>query len=78
MAFFIFQKEGERMKGRREIIEKRIRDARLKDYEVAYEIGISHYTFCVWKRDLNDVRFKKVNDAIDRLVRGLEKKLSSR
>lgn len=61
------------MKGRREIIEKRIRDARLKDYEVATEIGISQVTFCTWKRNLTDERFDKTNKAIDALIKKIWK-----
>lgn len=61
------------MKGRREAIEKRIRDARLKDYEVATEIGISQVTFCTWKRNLTDERFNKTNKAIDSLIKRIWK-----
>lgn len=61
------------MEERRKHIEKRIRDSRLKDYEVAAEIGISHYTFCVWKRNFTDERYDKTNAAIDILIKNMWK-----
>ena len=49
-------------------IRNKIRECRLRHYEVAAQIGISETTFCVWLRhELTDERKKRVLEAIDQL-----------
>lgn len=49
-------------------IRNKIRERRLRHYEVAEKIGISETTLCVWLRhELTDERKKRVLEAIEQL-----------
>ncbi len=50
-------------------IRLKIKDNRLRHYEIASELGISEYTFCKWIREeLTSERKEQILSAIDRLV----------
>lgn len=53
----------------RKDVRQMIRDSKFKQYEIAYKIGISNSTLCVWVRpgQLTDEREKKIRGAISAL-----------
>ena len=52
-------------------VRQAIKAARLMQYEVAAQIGISEYTFCKWlRRELTDEQREQVNSAIAALQAG--------
>lgn len=56
-------------------VKQAIKLNRLYQYEVASEIGVSEYTFCVWmRRELSAERKQLIMEAIQRLTEGGEKK----
>lgn len=52
-------------------IRMKIKQNRLRHYEVAREIGISEATFCRWLREeMNKDKKELVSSAIDKLLQG--------
>ncbi len=52
-------------------VRLKIKQNRLRHYEVARALGITEYTFCKWLREeMNEERKSLVLSAIDKLIRG--------
>jgi len=50
-------------------IRERIRENRLRHYEVATALGISEYTLSIWlRRELSDEKKQEILAVVDRLI----------